>query len=225
MQFPALNRIGALRKRLGPIMKELGVKPKLNRESEGYRQGIFFGNASASVVCPVAIFLPDRGDSGWNGCEMVSGHFYKMDVGHNGWAHYRDQGYTTQEMLGEDLDKAFDDIGKALISAGAIEQYDGHKKITTDEDFADVFEELERALSPFPDTEIICKRINGIESLNFVGPFDEKWKLSFENQLVTIRIDGLESGEIASSDHATISNVVRSRLFAPTSEHRTSGLR
>jgi hypothetical protein len=202
-----------IKKRLAPVMRDLGVRPKLTSDEDfGLRVGFY--NKAGDIACPVAILIPDPTTAGWEACTLVRAHYSKYTVGDNGWTHFHDEGYLTEVDLHADSEKALETVEKQMREAGMILMGGGHSQNTLNWDMVRVFDEFEEQTERHA-IPVTCERREGIESLNFTDGNDCHWKVEFSNFAAVIFSDDKEIGRLPSSDAAQVVAFVASRMSFP----------
>ncbi|MBY5537705.1 hypothetical protein HFO58_31940 [Rhizobium leguminosarum] len=179
MNFPYLARLAEIQHRLGPTLKELGVKAQYFRNDDGER-GICFRNKCETVVCPVEIFFGSGAAKGWEGSFLVQEHFTSIEIGNSGWVHYRDDGYEDRFALGADTKAAFAQIESVMREARIVHRYDGKNKIISKSELGDAYQSLDELLCVDLDVSFDVRREGDTESIAFTDPYgDTKWVLVF----------------------------------------------
>ncbi len=89
MDFHLFNRLREITERVGPIMDELGIKPKITRDPDG-AVFIEFTSGDQQTISPVEIYLGKDATTtstkaSWKGSKMSATFWDDVKIGDNGW--------------------------------------------------------------------------------------------------------------------------------------------
>ncbi|MBY3417056.1 hypothetical protein HFN87_27745 [Rhizobium laguerreae] len=213
MKFPLLARMHEIKRRLAPVMGDLGVRPKLTSD-EDFGLRVAFYNKAGDIACPVAILISEPTTAGWETCTLVRAHYSRYTVGHNGWTHFHDEGCLSEVDLHADSEKALETVERQMREAGVILMGGGHSRNTLNWDMVRVFDEFEEQTGGHA-IPITCERREDIENLNFIDGNGCHWKVEFSEFDAVVFADDKELGRLPSGDAAQVVAFVASRMAFP----------
>jgi hypothetical protein len=202
MQFPHLQRLAEIQSRLKPLLEELGIKAKYDRNDEG-DLWVLFENRDGSIYSPVAVLPEDK--TGVGNAWMTSYEMFALPGSHNGWFFYDiDEAKIKDVDLPEDVDRAFELLEQTIRAAGVIVKPNGRNKVTTNLLVPDTFSTINKAFfakreaSGFMPT-IKLSRKDGNEVMEFRDQLKVKWSIVFDAEKYTCTpyANGVQTGPVS----------------------------
>jgi hypothetical protein len=184
MEFHILNRLADVNRELGPLLKTLGLKPKLRREDYGMSIGFENdqGDFSHIKLRVGRDTITGKSNPPWSGSSAEIVGYCRNIIGHNGWTYHSFEGTPGYLNFKDGEKRVFAALRKEIREIGAICVGSNRERYTNDEDFAEAFDEIARALGPNPSTEILCVRVDGAECYEFTDPAGQDWCIAFEEK-------------------------------------------
>jgi len=198
MRFQLLERLEELSRRLGPLLDQLGVRAKVHSDSGGMT--LTFEKDDGTARSPVELWLgraaiAGEPQPGWQGTRLIEYVHLKNRIGHNGWTYDEFVAVEKSDKFNDNVDETFAAIEKALTTHDLLYLRNSHTTRTNDYGFVLVWNEIKSALSMTKKVTVLCSRDDGINSFNFQGTEDRKWKITVSDEAAVVSVDGHEIGK------------------------------
>ncbi|KQW82051.1 hypothetical protein [Ensifer sp. Root127] len=215
MEFPLLKRLAEIQKKLKPVLNELGLKAKLTSPLLDNR--ITFTNVDGSVVHSVEIHLGEAATRGqpdpWKGSYMRRTRAEEVPIGDNGWKYLEYGDFADSKPFDENAEETFGYIEECLRHYPVIRQGNSHPDLVVDEEFDEVYREIEWRIRDITNSPITCDRTDGVMSINFAEEYSgDLWRIAFQNYRTALFINGEKLAETASYDTKKVAHMLYDKI-------------
>ena len=216
MQFHLLNRLAEINRRVGAVMNELGIKPKIERRADGVML-IEFKSSDGQTVSPVEIHLSQdaittSSAEGWRGSTMKGTFWEDIEIGDSGWTLQHFCRSYHQFEVGVDSDAFYTALAQWLPGHGVIHLDRSKDGFTMNEDFAGAFEIIKNALPENEEVVVNCERGPASDAYIFTYPNDCDWRIEFVGRSAAVTANGEEVRLIDTTELEQIVPAIRSHL-------------
>ncbi|MDM9627618.1 hypothetical protein QTL95_17080 [Rhizobium sp. S152] len=183
MEFHLLNRLAEITKRVGPILDELGIRPKIMRDPDG-SAFIEFMSSDQKTQSPVEIFLGKDAsttstNASWKDSKMNATIWENVEIGDTGWTLQEFCQAKHDYRVGEDADAFFAALAEWLPRHGVLFPDRSRDGYTMDEDFAKAFGIIKAALPEDEEIQVNCERGPEADAYVFTYPAGCDWIIEF----------------------------------------------
>ncbi|MEY9828891.1 hypothetical protein ABIA25_000706 [Sinorhizobium fredii] len=199
MQFLKLKRLGEVQEKLKPVLTELGLRPRLDRNSI-FGRDICFENEDGSLHHTVSIHVSDKvftdSSDPWRGSCLRIADAGEEPLGFDNWMFVEWGCPSDTPKFRGDTDEIFAEIATYLKEYPVLRIGNTHPDLIDNTDFVKVLRDVEPTIQDKTDCPITVKRIDGVLSINFdIG--DDKWRIEFANYDAKLVINGEEIEEVS----------------------------
>jgi hypothetical protein len=208
-------------------MKELGVKPKIERDPDG-GVCIEFKSSDGKTVSPVEIHLSQdaittSSAEGWRGSTMKGTFWEDIEIGDSGWTLQQFCRSYHQFEIGVEADAFFTTLAEWLPGHGVIHLDRSKDGFTMNEDFAAAFEIIKTVLPEEEKIAVNCERGPASDAYIFTYPNDCEWRVDFVGRSAAVTANGEEVTLVDTTELEQIVPAIRSHL-AKKSARRDPGI-
>jgi hypothetical protein len=202
MNFPVLERLALIQKRLASTLTELGVQARIVRT--GRLQHIEFGDPDDTLLHLVSLAFPDgalksRGQD-WSGTKLRIADIVEDDIGDNGWKIKKYYDPSWQLIRSSDEEAALSQIEAALKSYPVVRVGNSREGVIDQMYVRECYVAIEREIRNLTDGPINCERIDGVLRLVFREDHTGNvWHIAFPGWDVVLQVNGKVMGRVASS--------------------------
>ncbi|NKL74265.1 hypothetical protein GFM09_34560 [Rhizobium leguminosarum bv. viciae] len=216
MEFHILNRLAEITLRVGPIMSELGIKPKIVRDPDG-AVFIEFMSGDQQTVSPIEIYLgkgaiTTTSTASWKGSNMTATFWEDIDIGDNGWTFQQFTRSSHSYGIGENSQAFFTALAEWLPGHGVIHIDRSKEGFTMDEDFARAFEIIKAALPDDEKIEVNCERGPASDAYVFTYPAGCDWRVDFVSRSAVVTANGKDVASVYTEELKKLIPAIRSRV-------------
>lgn len=239
MHFPLLNLLKEITVNLHPVLKELGLRPKIGRSGSSPNKAlgainamiardelgpsyqtdlvsISFQNKDGTRFSSLRLDFPraaggNASSAIWEGARLVNEDWSIYEVGTN-WKFVERGRCDEYHSLESDLASNLETIERALRKSDIVFVPEKVNICTQNAQFAKAYDEIEIALSVHGNPPVTCIREAGVESFNFEGP-DGMYKIAFEGDCVVLYVDGKRESSCPAKDHQGVGHLIGMRHF------------
>ncbi|NUL15408.1 hypothetical protein HUN27_01010 [Agrobacterium tumefaciens] len=194
MKFLKLQRLGEVQEKLKPVLAELGLQARYERNST-LGGDICFENEDGSLHHAVTILVTDtlftNSSNPWKGTCLQIKDVGEEPLGYRDWK-FVEWGCPsdTPKFRGE-VDEIFAQIATYLKEYPVLRIRNSHPGLIDNTDFVKVLRDVEQTIQDKTDRPITVNRIDGVLSINFeVG--DDKWRIDVANYDAKLVINDVE---------------------------------
>ncbi|WP_029874719.1 hypothetical protein [Rhizobium leguminosarum] len=216
MEFHLLNRLAEINLRVGPVLDELGIKPRIVHRSDGAVL-VQFKTSDQQTVSPVEIRLAEdakttTSPASWKGSKMSATFWEDIEIGDTGW--------TLQEFcrshhkfdIGSDPEPFFTALAEWLPGHGVIHLDRSKDGFTMNEDFARAFKIIRTALPDDEQIDVKCERGPASDAYVFNYPPGCDWRFEFVGRSVAVTANGEEVTLVDTTELKKLIPAIRTRL-------------
>lgn len=205
MKFPTLNILKEIQDRLGPALKELGLKATLGtkngeRSDDPTNIRISFVDPKGKFFSPVEIELakvsPEEAGITVEGAKLHYFYWEETSFG-NGWKVLDCEGVATQILIGG-RDALMDSIEAEIRRAKPVPEFTVDGTVSNDKPFSDLYADVLKSAYLYNDFEVTCVQIDGMKSCVFKHDRDgSEWRVALEGQDAILYVEGRRKASCA----------------------------
>ncbi|MGO4566897.1 hypothetical protein AB4Z52_17860 [Rhizobium sp. 2YAF20] len=215
MEFPLLNLMKEIRNEIGPLLRELGLRPKLTSLSWGVNVEFKASDGSYSPV-ELQVGHETMAGAGWKYSSIRTANYNRIDVGYNGWLFHEYCGGCNARSLPDDRKARWTQIESTIENLRVIQVGDEKPGYTKDVKFVAMVKAAENALGE--GYRYDCQRDNGISSFKFRDSHDREWRVAFQGGKARIYVDGTYDRSFALRASEAVGNYLSFRVLEPASD-------
>ncbi len=194
MEFLKLQRLGEVQEKLKPVLAELGLQARYERNST-LGGDICFENEDGSLHHAVTILVTDtlftNSVNPWKGTCLQIKDVGEEPLGYGDWKFVEWGCPSDTPKFREDVDEIFAQIATYLKEYPVLRIRNSHPGLIDNTDFVKVLRDVEQTIQDKTDRPITVNRIGGVLSINFeVG--DDKWRIDVANYDAKLVINDVE---------------------------------
>ena len=194
MKFLKLQRLGEVQEKLKPVLAELGLQARYERNST-LGGDICFENEDGSLHHAVTILVTDtlftNSSNPWKGTCLQIKDVGEEPLGYGDWKFVEWGCPSDTPKFRGDVDEIFAQIATYLKEYPVLRIRNSHPGLIDNTDFVKVLRDVEQTIQDKTDRPITVNRIDGVLSINFeVG--DDKWRIDVANYDAKLVINDVE---------------------------------
>ncbi|MCK3776691.1 hypothetical protein MZK49_08090 [Ensifer sesbaniae] len=198
MEFLKLKRLGEVQEKLKPVLSELGLRPRYDRNSI-MGQDICFENEDGSLHHAVSIHVTDRvftdSSNPWKGACLRIADVGEEPLGFGDWMFVEWGCPSDTPKFRGDADEIFAEITDYLREYPVLRIGNTHPDLIDNTDFVKILRDVEPTIQDKTDSPITVNRVDGLLSINFdIG--DDKWRIEFPKSKAKLIINGEDVDDV-----------------------------
>lgn len=214
MEFLKLKRLGDVQEKLRLVLRELGLKPRYDRNSLSGRD-ICFENEDGSLHHSVSIHVTDTvfTDSlnPWKGSCLRIKDVGEEPLGYGEWKFVEWGCPTDTPRFRGDIDEIFSEIAMYLKEYPVLRVRNSHPDLIDNTEFVRALREVEQSIQDKTDCPITVTRIDGVLSISFELA-DERWRIEFLDFVAKLIINDLEIDRTCFVHHEKVNEMLWKEL-------------
>lgn len=198
MRFTKLERLGEVQEKLKPILSELGLKPRYDKNSP-MGMDICFENEDGSLHHAVSIRTDDsvftKASNPWKGTCLRIKDVGEEPLGYGDWKFVEWGCPSDTPKFRGDTDEIFAEISTYLKEYPVLRIRNSHPGLIDNTDFVKILRDVEQTIQDKTDSPITVDRVDGVFSISFdVG--DNKWKIEYSKFTASLIINDENVGKV-----------------------------
>jgi hypothetical protein len=198
MQFLKLQRLGEVQVKLQPILSELGLKPRYDKNSPMGRD-ICFENEDGSLHHAVSIRTDDsvftNSSNPWKGTCLRIKDVGEEPLGYGDWKFVEWGCPSDTPPFRGDTDEIFAEIATYLKEYEVLRIRNLHPDLIDEPTFIKILRDVEPTIQDRTDSPVTVDRVDSVLSINFdIG--DDKWRIEYSNSDAKLIINDETVGSV-----------------------------